>query len=65
MPFKSVAELPEPKVTLSLHELQVCFSDQELFVLEFSNKNKDRWEFICLSASCATEWRNKVEAVVR
>lgn len=61
LPFSHPAELPPPKATFPLTEIEHFTCDQELLIVQFSGDKKMRWEFVCTSKACAQEWRWKLE----
>jgi hypothetical protein len=64
LPFSDFAQLPPPKVTFPLADLETFTNEQERLILNFSDEPRTRWEFICPSKVCALEWRKKLEMAV-
>jgi hypothetical protein len=61
LPISHPAELPPPKATYPLTDIEHFACDQELLIVQFSGDKKVRWEFVCPSKVCAQEWRHKLE----
>jgi hypothetical protein len=62
LPFLSLADVPAPKASYPLAQVEKCEVADDKLTIRFAGPTKVAWEFVCPTKNCAIEWAQKIDA---